>query len=194
MTANDTWWVGQLEEVSRQASAYLRKRFPRIGEAHEDIASEARAQLAEQITKNPASYPRSWFGPGPATGTEDHSYFFQLAHTILRRRIADHFRTQTLAWARETDLQDAEQTVQSADAPHDRRLTISRLFRLCVEFIAELPPEDQMLISRLTGESAGSGLPLTAAERQRVHRLRERLAADVKKRLGEPVSTLLREE
>jgi hypothetical protein len=84
--------------------------------------------------------------------------------------------------------------VQSADASPDRRLAISRLFRLCIEFIAELPREDQVLISRLTGEATSSGMPLTPAERQRIHRLRTRLAAEVKKRLGEPVSALLRDD
>jgi hypothetical protein len=194
MTANDIWWPGQLEEVSRQASSYLRRRFPRIAEAHEDISSEAKTQLAEQITKNPSNYPKSWFGTGPAPGTEDHAYFFQLAQTILRRRIADHFRTQTLAWARETDIEEVEQSLESNATSQERRLAISRLFRLCVEFIAELPQEDQVLISRLTGEAAGKGMPLSAAERQRVHRLRTRLAAEVRGRLGEHVSALLRDE
>src|SRR5258706_14864769 len=125
MTANDIWWPGQLEEVSRQASSYLRRRFPRIAEAHEDISSEAKTQLAEQITKNPSNYPKTWFGTGPTPGTEDQADFFQLAQTILRRRIADHFRTQTLECHRETDIEEVHQSLESSVSKEMLDLTVS---------------------------------------------------------------------
>ena len=191
MSAQRAWWTGQLEAIATESKSYLRQRFPRITDRHDDIVNETQAQLAERISRNADVYPTSWFGSEPPA-PDEQAYLFKLARTVLRRRIADHFRDRAAAWAREVNIEDvAEEYLTAASPSHDRRITLLRMLQICVDFIAKLPDEDQLLVSLLTGESDRTAAALTASERQRIHRLRMKLAAEIKLRLGESAASML---
>lgn len=190
------WWTTQLDEVTRRSHAYLRRHFPGVIDAHEDIASEVKTQLAEQVSRAGSEYPSSWYGLGPAADAPEHEYFFQLAHTILKRRIADHFRERTVAWARDVDIEElSEESFPDRSQPtQEVRIAHERLLKLCLEFISKLPEEDRLLVARLADSSEERNMPLTASERQRIHRIRKRLKSEFRARLGESVLSALRDD
>lgn len=194
-TSNHPWWARQLDAVTKRSVLYLRRHFPGIANAHDDIASEAKTQLAEQIVRDERDYPRSWYEAGPSEDSSEHDYFFQLAQTILRRRIADHFREKSLAWARDVDIDSIpEESLSENRQSDERRATLEKMLKLSIQFMATLPPEDRLLVARLAEGAGADKIPYTAAERQRVHRMRKKLADQMREQLGESVTSLLRDE
>jgi len=192
MNTTGTWWIDQLGELGRAARAYLRRHFPAIVDAHDDIVNEGQAQLAALLSRKPSQYPQSWFG-GEVPSPEEQAYLCQLSHTILRRRIADHYRGRLKA-PHAVGLDDVpEEQLSGSGEDYEQRLTHVRMLHVCMDFIAALPVEDQVLVSMLSGELERSA-PLSASERQRVHRLRRRLADEIERQLGQSVAVLLRHD
>ena len=109
--------------------------------------------------------------------------FFALCHAILRRRINDHFRSRATLWIERSAGSPAEQPeLASESAELDRGLELRRALAQLLSTVERLPKQEQQLLERAAlGDSLG---PLSAADRQRLHRLRTRLAAELESTVG----------
>ena len=195
LTNDNMWWIGQIEEISARSRGFLWRHFPGISESHDDIVSEVKTQLAELLTRSRDDFPSSWYATAVPDSEQEREYLFQLAHTILKRRIADHFRERSSIWAKEIDIADVpENELQSDVISHDVKLGHEKLLKSTLEFIQALPDEDQLLVARLADAGNQKTLPLTPTERQRIHRLRKRLIEMFRERFGENVISMLRED
>jgi hypothetical protein len=65
------------------------------------------------------------------------------------------------------------------------------MLKVCIAELALFSPKDREILWTLIGESGEHKAPRTEAERQRLSRLRKRLAEAIHKRLGESAKTLL---
>lgn len=189
-----TWWESQLETIARDARSYVAARFPALGSLREDVVNEALTDFVQRLSDHREGYPASWFTSQGPSDEGERTYLPRLARTILNRRIADQFRRQARQWAQETSFDETAESLPGATfEDHERRLTLLRMLKVCMETLASMPDEDRQLIAFLT-EAAGKDTPLTDAQRQRLHRLRVRLAEAIRARLGESVASLLKKD
>jgi RNA polymerase sigma-70 factor (ECF subfamily) len=166
--------------------------------SHDDYVNEALLDLSQRVRAR-EGMPDAWYGDGSDVDEAARHYFVKLAMTILRRRVADGFRGTAKRWAERASDDVFERT--GAEGPDaTRAMLVSRMLRVCVEVLADASEHDRELLMAAVGAISRGGAPVTADEapldardRQRLKRLRDRLAAAVRDRLGEDVSELLRE-
>ena len=115
----------------------------------------------------------------------------RLAFTIFRRRAVDLFRGPASRWARVTDVLPEE---VASDAQTEKRVLMKQVLRITVAELADMPREDRTLLAMATGLSNHSKRPLNARDRQRLHRIRVRLATAIRAQLGEEVASLIGED
>lgn len=194
-SADDAWWRRELVRFSTTARQWLGRKFPTIRRLHEDLVSETVVQLAAHLSRPPEGLPPTWFQQAdPKEG--DTRRFHALAQTVLKRRVMDHFRADFRHWAHELPPDDdgsREQASEQSGAGHDvgSALDLVRAARALVTLLAELPDEDRLLMEEVA--LGGRDGPLEGRERQRVHRLRQRLLDALRARLGhDPVELLKR--
>jgi hypothetical protein len=155
--------------------------MPALRQAHEDLVAETLKDLTDFI-RSSGNAPRAWRAVG-APSPEEAGHLKRLAHTILNRRIADLLRKRHrlgLAMPRgDDDLEAAEDSILR-----------KTLFGLCMSLIDNLTAEERDLLRRAVA-GRGGGDPMDSRSRQQLRRLRERLAGEVKHRLGYTVKELL---
>ncbi len=196
------WWEAALPATQRDLREFLERRLPALRAQHDDLLNDALMHLSERV-RSREGLPEAWFGDGRDIDDEARSYFVRLAMTILRRRVADGFRGAAKRWAERADdtvLQDTP--VDGPDA--SRAVTIARMLRVCVELLADASDHDRALLAAVAGLPDGAPRegdpraegdpPLDARDRQRLKRLRAKLAAEIRVRLGDDVASLLRED
>lgn len=171
----------------------LGKRFPTLRGLHEDLISETVLQLANHLSRRPPDLPAAWFGQ-VAPSPDDARRFQALAHTVLNRRVTDQFRADFRQWAHELPLDEEDDTAATPVAPTGdaaRALDLARAARALMTLLAGLPEQDRLLMEEVA--LGGRDTPLDARERQRVHRLRQRLLEALRTSLGhDPVELLKR--
>lgn len=163
-----------------QWRSWLRVRHRSIEHLHADLAQQAAADLLE------------WMQRASKTGLIEED-LRRLGFRILQRRVADAFRTHAAEWGREeraTVVQrgEVEEVDTRADANPALAHQYGRLLRAVVALLAELSAEDRVL---LVGPELGPvAEPRTAAQRQRLKRLREHLRDQLHQRFGLEVDLL----
>src|SRR5690349_568603 len=93
-TNEKPWWESELPVIQRELGKYLRWRLPAWSADHDDLLSNALLGLTEQIRRRASTLPPSWFQPSSPENDADRSHLHKLALVILRRRIADLFRSR----------------------------------------------------------------------------------------------------
>ncbi|MBA5607921.1 hypothetical protein H3H36_21420 [Duganella sp. FT3S] len=156
-------------------------RFPLLRPDIDDLAAQTVADLWKYLLERE---------PGPALGADA---ILRIAHAIFNRRAADLFRKTRPMLA-------AGAAPAPAPEPADERagdLATTALYRsmlrVCVAELTTISEQDQMAVAIATGLASSQGAALTAAERQRLHRVRKRLAAAIERELGEDAYKLLRD-
>lgn len=166
------WWEGALAGFAGDAKRWLRLKFPALRAQHEDLVSEAVAQLARQMMVPGAHAPASWFAASTPP-LDDIRRFHGLAYTVLSRRVTDVFRSDTTSWLQSLD--DVPEWQWPADGAPDAltRLAHVRIARALVEALQTLSPRDQMLIEQVVnGEQV---VPMSGADRERLRVVRMKL-------------------
>jgi DNA-directed RNA polymerase specialized sigma24 family protein len=180
-----------LPAVTQELRAYLHRRLPSLRDHHEDILNETLAALVEQLQRHSSVFPEAWFTPVLTATNEDCARFHRLAMTILMRRIADLFRARASEWGRRVSDYDFNITPDQTNL--ERKALLRQMLQICVEVLANTPEEDRALLALVAGEDQRSQSALQPSERQRLRRLRLKLAEEISHRLGATVSELLRE-
>jgi DNA-directed RNA polymerase specialized sigma24 family protein len=140
---------------------WLRIRHREIRVQHQDLVQDAAEDLIRWIDSRMAKPP-----------TEDE--IRAVGFRILQRRVADVFRDKVAHWA---DIKDSEveQIDFSTTANPTKAISHAQLIKALVRLLARLRPDDRdLLLGRELG-SVTQDPPVSAASRQRLHRLRSQL-------------------
>jgi DNA-directed RNA polymerase specialized sigma24 family protein len=136
---------------------------------HEDLVQQTLLNLSEYFDQRQDQIP-----------TQDETS--AIAFTILKRRIADRFRD---AARRAVYNQSAATHLSVSRESHpDRHVRHRRVLWAVLSLLATLDKEDQNLLLREHMSLTTSGRRLTAVQRKRLSRLRERLRRQLKDRFG----------
>jgi hypothetical protein len=177
----------QLHTLRRVLRNYGRVRFPALQAELDDLVAQAVSDLWEFLSLRHAA-------PPGGVASDD---VWRLAYTLFRRRAADAYRKGAQRWALGMDsldgLAEADQS-DPADARQRQALLYRRMLRICVAELAQLEPQDRWLLAGMIGLEDKPRGPMAARDRQRLHRLRRRLADAVRRELGEDAQRLLRED
>jgi DNA-directed RNA polymerase specialized sigma24 family protein len=167
----------QLAQLQSRWLSWLRIRHWALKPLHEEIAQSAVADLLEYVSqRSPAVIPAEELK--------------KIGFTILRRRVADQYRSKVSAWADESVLEELPSADPSSDP--EEVLTYSRLLRAVLALIAKLDRPARELLLRDESPSLPRGRPLTEVERQRRVRLREELRRQLTETYGVDLKQFLR--
>ena len=169
----------QLDELREALRNYGRRHFPALHNEIDDLVAQAVSDLWEYLAKRGE--------------IADPSAIRKIGYAILKRRAADTFRKSAREWASSLDnLSEAEQA-DPAQPDIDRAALYQRMLRICVAELAGAAQEDALLLSMVAGIGPDVDGALDARARQRLHRLRARLAEAIRRELGEDARKLLKD-
>ncbi|MGO4378547.1 hypothetical protein [Pseudoduganella sp. RAF53_2] len=169
----------QLDELRSALRNYVRKHFPGLHDEADDLTAQAISDLWEYLEKR---------GEIP-----DQPAIRKIGYAILKRRAADIFRKPARDWAMSLDnLSEAEQA-DPAQPDAWRAALHRRMLHICVAELADASQEDDLLLSMVAGTGPDQKDALDARTRQRLHRLRARLAEAIRRELGEDAKKLLKD-
>ncbi|MFN3985745.1 MAG: hypothetical protein ACK4KV_09645 [Rhodocyclaceae bacterium] len=175
---------------SSRAGGQLRQRFPSIAKWHEDLVSEAVADITALLRHGPGrgTLP-SWYGD-TMPSEEDAERFYRLAFSILNRRVADHFRGEYKHWV--VSLEDHPEVSErhSTHLALEVELDLRRATHALLKLMERLPSRDRALIEEVA--LGGSDSPMSERERQHLKRLRVSLQEALRRELGADAMTLIR--
>jgi hypothetical protein len=178
------------ELLSEQQLAALRSslrrhghaRFPLLRAEIEDLAAQAVADLWQYLRERERDC-------GPTLGVEAIQ---RIAYAIFNRRAADLYRKSRSEPRAGADRQPPEEAPDGRTGDFVTTELYRSMLRVCVAELAGVAEEDQMALAIATGLASSQGEAMTPAERQRLHRVRKRLAAAIQRELGDDAYRLLR--
>jgi DNA-directed RNA polymerase specialized sigma24 family protein len=135
------------------------RRHPQLAASHDDILQLTAQDLlaAVRTRSEPLELDR----------------LRRLGFAILKRRVADAYRSQVRRWARDEPLED-QQVARDVNTDPARVAYFAILLRSVVALMADMDIKDRELLLRSLDDDATTE-PMTDAERKRLSRARERL-------------------
>lgn len=171
----------QLHSLRSALRNYGRLRFPALHGELDDLVAQAVSDLWEFLSER---------GMAEVAAAD----VLRLAYTIFRRRAADAYRKGAQRWAVSLDSLGESEQADPADARQRQALLYRRMLRICVAELAKADAQDRLLLAGIAGLGDEPDGAMAARDRQRLHRLRRRLAQAVRRELGEDAQRLLRED
>ena len=187
----DPSFVAQLQRLLR---ARANGHFPALRAHADDLVSQTLQDLWRFAARRPELFEKLEPRVGQDLAGEAWDGVSRIALAIFSRRAADLYRHEAARWAKESLSQETDAAalaVPSADPSLPRHLLLRQMLKVCIAELALFSPKDREILWTLIGESGEHKAPRTEAERQRLSRLRKRLAEAIHKRLGESAKTLL---
>jgi DNA-directed RNA polymerase specialized sigma24 family protein len=184
---NRPWWETELPTIKAELTGYLRRHVPALRNDHEDLVSDTLWSLAKYFEQN-SSLPSSWFNDQPPTN-EERSRFHKLAHVILKRRIADHFR-KSLSFPDYVDTLP-DWAYESHAVGHERKVIAARILAVVQSALDRMSAEDRDLIVLISERNASSDA-LSDRDRKRLHRIRKKLKERIAQKLGPETAALVK--
>ncbi len=166
---------------------YGRQRFPALRGELDDLVAQALSDVWVLLKSRGA----------PELAAMPDRDVLRLAYTVFRRRAADAYRKQAQRWALGIGSLDGlteDDQADPADARQQQALLYQRMLRICMAELAQVEPQDRQLLAGVAGLDDALPGAMAARDRQRLHRLRRRLAQAVRRELGEEAQRLLRED
>lgn len=184
------WWETQLPIIRNELAAYLRHHLPALKSEHDDLLSETFLSLTKQIQEKAPSLPPSWFEHSVPLNDSERAHLHRLAIVILKRRIADFFR-QRRSHLIFSPVEDIEHELPDPRPQvSDRTMMLSTMLKITLKVLDEMSPEDRDLIA-LVSSKIGLRQGLNARDRQRLHRIRNKLKDEIALHLGAEAAELL---
>ena len=172
-------FTADFQRLQRTLSTYSRARYSIFGSLVEDLVATTIADLWEYVHNNPRT----------AFSSEDLD---RIAFTLLRRRAVDLFRDP--ATKSMLALEKVEESDEVVDEHSEKRLLMKDVLQITMREIQKLSREERNLLAIASGLSATQHEAMSQRDRQRLHRLRSRLATAIRSSLGEDVANLIRED
>jgi len=187
------WWESQLPAIRAQLASYIRKRLPTRPVDHDDLINETFLSFCQQIRSHPGAFPESWFFTTEPESDRDQIYLQQFLTVILRRRIADLFRTETRKAITFCD-DSLSDFANNQEAPSERQVLLAAMLAVVVRTLTDLSREERDILALVSGTGGFFEKTLGARDRQRLRRLRMKLASRIRNHFGSKVSDLLSDE
>lgn len=184
------WWKSELVAIRAEHDTFLRRRLPALRADHDDLLNDTSLALIKHIPSHSTVFPASWFEEGVPENEADRLRLRKLAMVILKRRIADLFRKR-LSFQSVAIDDFRENMADPRPTDPERRILISKMLEVMQSILDEMAPMDRDLIA-LVYEEAGFRMGLNPRERQRLHRIRQKLKEEMRRRLGADIADLLR--
>jgi len=166
----------QLADLLTRWRRWLRLRHRSLESAHEEIVQDASADLVEYLAE-------------PSRRDLPDEEVRRIGFTILRRRVADIFRSRAVRKFEDVPLDVLPATDPSSN-PEEVE-TYVRLLRAVVSIIAKLDGPSRELLLRKEASGGSRDKPLTDAERQRLSRLRTELKRQLAEKYGVNIEQIL---
>lgn len=187
-----------LASIGHDLTKFGRNRFPALRGEMDDLVNESLADLWRYV-HGPSSPIKNLLCSHQHSGSaESKEALLRLARTIFRRRVADMFRSAAAQWAKthvvSLEQVDLELAPIVENSKPERRLLMAQMLRICVRELTLVPRDDLDLLALVGGFGEEQTRKLSARERQRIHRLRGRLADTIRHELGERVQELLADD
>ncbi|WP_256079138.1 hypothetical protein [Massilia sp. YIM B04103] len=176
----------ELEGLHEALRSFGHHRFPALREEADDLAAQTLSDVW--------AYLDGQRGASPLAADAVR----KLAFTVFRRRAADLFRRR--AQQPQLSMEEApEAELVAEERPtKERALLYRRMLRICLAELAQADEQDRLLLARVAdfdpGYVAADYEALAPRERQRLRRLRQRLAEVIRREMGEDARQLLRED
>lgn len=167
------------------------RRFPALQAHFDDLVSISLQDLWQFALRRPDVFA----GLEPVVGWAPSGVVWdgvvRVSRTIVSRRAIDYYRQHAAMWADRDHVSDkVVSDVASNDPTLARQHLLRQMIQVCMSELARSSAaEREALLSVL--DHTGDSTPLGDAERQRISRLRKRLAEAVLVRLGESARSLL---
>lgn len=185
------WWETELPAVRNELIAYLRRHLPALQSEHDDLLSDTFLALATQIQQRSKLFPPSWFQQSIPADEAESSRLHRLAMVILKRRIADLFRKRA-SHPIFFPVEEVEHELPDSHAQvSERSMILSKMLQVTLQILDEMPSEDRDLVA-FVSRHIGLRKGLNARDRQRLHRIRNKLKEEIARRLGAEAIELLR--
>jgi hypothetical protein len=156
-------------------------KFPLLGNEIDDLTAQAIADLWRFLDEREGA------------ALPDDESILRIAYAIFNRRAADLYRKTAFQLGARMDLEVVDEQPDEARGDASMHLLYRRMLAVCSAELSRLPQEDQLSVAIATGMEPAGALALTPAERQRLHRVRKRLATAIQRELGEDAYRLLRD-
>lgn len=192
-TKQKSWWESQLPDLNRELHRYLKKRLPTLRGDHDDLVNETLLSITQEFGRRSSGFPSTWFGASEPSEA-DRAHLHRLAIAVLRRRIADFFRNEVPKWNEGVTERDLSGLAAFAAPEAERGMMLAGALRIALAVLANSSKEDRDLLGFLSIGGEGYRRALSARERHRLRRLRERLRAEIVSQLGASVKEILRND
>jgi hypothetical protein len=179
----------EFAELRDALQDYGRSRFPALRRDIDDLVAQSLADLWAYLKREPDTNERD----AKVSMDIEASTLRKLAFTIFKRRAADAYRQGAKRWVTDSLESDAAKNdiADTSGVDADRAALFRRMLQVCIAELADAPAEDRTLLALTTGLAGPRAEAMSARDRQRLHRLRTRLAAAIRRELGEDAATLL---
>lgn len=179
----------EFAELRHALQDYGRSRFPALRRDIDDLVAQSLADLWAYLKREPDTNERD----AKVSMDIEASTLRKLAFTIFKRRAADAYRQGAKLWVTDSLESDAAKNniADTSGVDADRAALFRRMLQVCIAELADAPAEDRTLLAVASGLSGPRGKAMSARDRQRLHRLRMRLAAAIRRELGEDAAALL---
>ena len=179
----------EFAELRDALQDYGRSRFPALRRDIDDLVAQSLADLWAYLNREPDTNERD----AKVSMDIEASTLRKLAFTIFKRRAADAYRQGTKRWVTDSLESDAAKNsiADTSGVDADRAVLFRRMLQVCIAELADAPTEDRTLLALTAGLAGSRAEAMSARDRQRLHRLRMRLAAAIRRELGEDAVALL---
>jgi len=182
----------QFVEIRDALQQYGRSRFPALHNDVDDLVAQSLSDLWEFLGRQ-ADAGLNRRSPRPES-TPDPTILRKVAFTIFKRRAVDALRGPAKRWAIESLEAIEEMPADSEGTQFERAILLQKMLQVCIAELAEASVQDRALFALATGFGRQQDGAMDARSRQRLHRLRERLAAAIRRDLGEDAAALLHQD
>lgn len=157
--------------LAPQLAAQLRRRYRMLASDHDDLVQEVLENFVRFLDSHAGRLP-------------PEEEWAAIASTMLKRRIADRFRRSLREVSRSIDETDDDAAeVADTAAPVDEVVRYRRLLSAVLGLLAEMSDADRaLLLDEAMPEEARE--PMSASDRKRLSRLRDRLREGLRLRFG----------
>ncbi len=193
----DRAFVAQLGRLLR---AQAMRRFPALRGEADDLVSHTLQDLWSYASKNPGLTNDVARGNDGAFSGEGWNAIVRVAVTILGRRAVDRIRYSAARWAedslsaRSEDHQGDGEAVPSGAPSLPRHLLLQQMLQVCIAELAHANAQERDALLSAVANDGHRSTALSDVDRQRVSRLRRRLADAIQRKLGESARVLLAAE
>ena len=186
----DADFIAQVQRIFR---AHADNHFPALRGQVDDLTNQSLVDLWRYLQRTPTLAQELEPAVGHTLSGAAWDAIARIAISILKRRAADIYRKTAGKWAEQTlpNAGTSESSIANGAPSASRHVLLRQMLQVCMAELARASPEDREVIWMVIGIADADSAVMSDAERQRLSRLRKRIAAAIQRELGESAKALL---